>query len=290
MSSQPSPTAPDPTAGTPTSSPTAPGATSTAPGATSAAPVSIDLNSDLGENTPDRHVADDEAMLGIVTSANVACGFHAGDPAGIRRTLEQARDHGVVVGAHPGYRDYANFGRVAMDPDDATLQADVEYQIGALLGLATSAGVTVTYVKPHGALYNTIAEDSRQARVVAAAIRAIDPGLVYLGLAGSTGLGVAERAGLTTAAEAFADRAYLPDGSLMPRTQEGSVLHDPEAVAARMVRFVREGVITSADGTDVRVSADSVCVHGDSAGAVAMARAVRDALESDGIALQAFTG
>ncbi|MFD2757925.1 LamB/YcsF family protein [Gulosibacter faecalis] len=250
--------------------------------------ATIDLNSDLGENTPDRVVADDAEMLRIVTSANVACGFHAGNPVGIRATLAEAAAHGVTVGAHPGYRDYENFGRVAIDIDDATLQADVEYQLGALQGLAASVGVPVKYVKPHGALYNTIAKDAHQAKIVAAAIRAIDPSLVVLALAGGVSAEVSERAGLTVAREAFADRAYEADGSLMSRTKEGSVLHDPKLVAERMLGLVHDGVITAADGTQVRLQADSICVHGDSAGAIQMAASVRAELTAAGIELAPF--
>ncbi|WP_203138266.1 LamB/YcsF family protein [Microbacterium sp. JZ31] len=252
--------------------------------------TTIDLNSDLGENTPDRVVADDAAMLGIVSSANVACGFHAGSPEGIRKTLASAVAHGVTIGAHPGYRDYEGFGRKAMDVDSATLQAHVEYQLGALMGLAAAVGGAVRYVKPHGALYNTIARDERQARDVVAAIRAVDPSLVMLGLAGGVAIDVAERAGLATAAEAFADRAYTPGGELVSRTEPGSVLHDPELVAARMLRLAREGVIEAIDGSLVPVRAASICVHGDSAGAIEMARATRDLLEAEGIRIAPFAG
>ena len=252
--------------------------------------ASIDLNSDLGENVPDRVVSDDESMLGLVTSANVACGFHAGSPEGIRETLAGAVARGVVIGAHPGYRDYENFGRTKVDIDSATLQAHVEYQLGALMGLASAAGGDVAYVKPHGALYNTIARDERQARAVVAAIRAIDPDLVLLGLAGGVVLDVAEREGLQTAAEAFADRAYQPDGQLVSRTEAGSVLHDPAAVAERMVRLAGEGVIRAIDGTDVPVSAQSICVHGDSPGSVAMAAETRRMLQDAGITIAPFAG
>jgi len=252
--------------------------------------ASIDLNSDLGENTPDRIVGDDAAMLEIVTSANVACGFHAGSPEGIRSTLDAAVRNGVVIGAHPGYRDYENFGRTNVEIDSATLQAHVEYQLGALEGLARAAGGRVAYVKPHGALYNTIARDERQAADVVAAIKAIDPSLVLLGLAGGVVLEVASRAGLAVAAEAFADRAYQPDGQLVSRTQEGAVLHDATAVAERMVRFAETGVIRAIDGTDVRVDAQSICVHGDSAGAIAMATETRRMLQEAGITIAPFAG
>jgi len=250
----------------------------------------IDLNSDLGENVADRIVSDDSAMLEIVTSANVSCGFHAGSPEGIRDTLAAAVQGGVVIGAHPGYRDYANFGRTAVEIDSATLQAHVEYQLGALIGLASAVGGKVSYVKPHGALYNTIARDERQSADVVAAIKAIDPNLVLLGLAGGVVLDVASRAGLAVASEAFADRAYLPDGQLVSRTQEGAVLHDPAAVAERMVRLASDGVIRAIDGTDVRVDAQSICVHGDSPGSVAMAAETKRMLEAAGITIAPFAG
>lgn len=252
--------------------------------------TSIDLNSDLGENVPDRIVSDDESMLRLVTSANVSCGFHAGSPEGIRDTLAAAVQGGVVIGAHPGYRDYENFGRTAVDIDSSTLQAHVEYQLGALLGLAAAVGGRVSYVKPHGALYNTIARDRRQAADVVAAVRAIDPRLVLLGLSGGVVLDVAEKAGLAVAAEAFADRAYQPDGQLVSRTEEGAVLHDPVAVAERMVRLAAEGVIRAVDGTDVPVAAQSICVHGDSPGSVAMAAETRRLLEDAGITIAPFAG
>lgn len=248
----------------------------------------IDLNSDLGENVADRIVSDDAAMLEIVTSANVSCGFHAGSPEGIRETLAAAVQRGVVIGAHPGYRDYENFGRTNVEIDSPTLQAHVEYQLGALIGLASAVGGTVAYVKPHGALYNTIARDERQSADVVAAIKAIDPNLVLLGLAGGVVLDVAVKAGLAVAAEAFADRAYQPDGQLVSRTQEGAVLHDPAAVAERMVRLADEGVIRAIDGTDVRVDAQSICVHGDSPGSVAMAAETKRMLEAAGITIAPF--
>lgn len=248
----------------------------------------IDLNSDLGENSPDRVVADDASMLAIVSSANVCAGSHAGTPEGIRQTLVDARDRGVVVGVHPGYRDYENFGRVPMDIDDRTLQADIEYQVGALLGLAASVGVAVRYVKSHGALYNTIACDAHQAKVVAQAIRAVDPSLAFLALAGGISAQVAEDVGLTVAREAFADRAYEPTGHLVSRSVEGAVLHDPKLVAERMVSLVQDHTITAIDGSTVTVEADSICVHGDSAGAVQMAAAVRQTLLDNNVTIASF--
>ena len=198
----------------------------------------IDLNSDLGESLGAWRMGDDEAMLGIVTSANVACGFHAGDAAGILRTLRAAAERGVSVGAHVAYPDLAGFGRRNMDVASADLRADVIYQIGALQGLARVAGTQVRYVKPHGALYNTIAHDERQAADVIEAIRAIDPGLALVALAGSPLVGWAQAAGLRVVAEAFADRAYTPQGTLVSRRQSGAVLHDAHAApgAARRGR------------------------------------------------------
>ena len=250
--------------------------------------MNIDLNSDLGESLGAWRMGDDAAMLSLVSSANVACGFHAGDPAGILRTLRQARERGVVIGAHVAYRDLVGFGRRNMDVESADLRADVIYQIGALQGLAKVAGTRVRYVKPHGALYNTIAHDERQARDVIAAIREIDASLVLVALAGSPLLGWARDAGLRAVAEAFADRAYTPKGTLVSRREPGAVLHDAEEVAARMLRLASEGVVTAIDGSTVRIEAESVCVHGDSPGAVEMARRVRALLEQSGVAIRSF--
>jgi len=250
--------------------------------------MNIDLNSDLGESLGVWRMGDDAAMLSLVSSANVACGFHAGDPAGILRTLRQAKERGVAVGAHVAYRDLVGFGRRNMDVESADLRADVIYQIGALQGLAAAAGTTVRYVKPHGALYNTIAHDERQARDVIAAIREIDPGLCLVALAGSPLLGWARGEGLRAVAEAFADRAYTPQGTLVSRREPGAVLHDAGEVAERMLRLAADGVLTAIDGSTVRIEADSLCVHGDSPGAVQMAREVRAMLERSGVRVQSF--
>lgn len=250
----------------------------------------IDLNSDLGESLGAWRMGDDAAMLSIVSSANVACGFHAGDAAGILRTLRAAAERGVAVGAHVAYPDLAGFGRRNMDVASEDLQADVVYQIGALQGLARVAGTRVRYVKPHGALYNTIAHDRRQADDVIAAICAVDPTLVLVALAGAPLVGWAREAGLTVVAEAFADRAYTPQGTLVSRREKGAVLHDPALVAARMLRLAQAGVLQAIDGSEVHVQADSICVHGDSPGAVAIARQVRQVLEQAGVAVRAFAG
>jgi UPF0271 protein len=248
----------------------------------------IDLNSDLGEGFGRWTLGDDSEMLGIVTSANIACGFHAGDPLVIRTTVLGARDAGVAIGAHVGYRDLAGFGRRNLDVSSAELVSDVVYQIGALQGIARAAGTTVTYVKPHGALYNTIVHDARQAQDVVTAIREIDPTLAVLGLPNSEVLRAADAAGLRTVTEAFADRAYTPEGTLVSRREAGSVLHDAEEVAARMVQLATERTLTAIDGSTIQVTADSICVHGDSPGATEMARQVRLALTAAGIDLTAF--
>lgn len=248
----------------------------------------MDINSDLGESFGAWRMGDDAAMLGIVTSANVACGFHAGDPAGILQTLRKAAEHGVAVGAHVAYPDLVGFGRRNMDPTSAELVADVIYQIGALQGLAAAAGTRVRYVKPHGALYNTIAHDERQAADVITAVLAVDPALTLVALAGSPLVQWGRARGLRVVSEAFADRAYNEDGSLVSRRAPGAVLHDADLIAERMLRLVQTGEITGITGRTVRLQADSICVHGDSPGAVEMARRLRERLTAEGVALRAF--
>lgn len=251
---------------------------------------SIDINSDLGESFGAWSMGDDDAMLDIVTSANVACGFHAGDPAGILRTLKAAAARQVSIGAHVSYPDKVGFGRRNMDVASDELTADVIYQIGALQGLAQAAGTRVSYVKPHGALYNTIAHDRRQGLAVIAAIRAVDPGLVLVALAGSSLIELAREEGLTCVAEAFADRAYMPEGTLVSRREPGAVLHDPQLIGQRMLRLVEEGTLEAIDGSITRIQADSICVHGDSPAAVAMARELRRVLEQANMQLRPFAG
>lgn len=250
--------------------------------------AAIDLNSDLGESYSAWTMGDDAAMLSIVSSANVACGFHAGDPTGILKTVKAAVDKGVVIGAHVSYPDRAGFGRRDMDVASADLVADVIYQIGALKGIATAAGATVRYVKPHGALYNRIATDARQGKDVIEAILKIDPTLILMGLAGAPLLSLAREAGLSVVAEAFADRAYTPQGHLVSRREAGAVLHDADLIAERMLRLAREGTLEAIDGSIVRVDAQSICVHGDNPEAVAIARRLRQVFEKEGIAVQSF--
>jgi 5-oxoprolinase (ATP-hydrolysing) subunit A len=243
----------------------------------------IDLNSDLGESFGAWTLGDDAAMLDLVTSANVAGGFHAGDPATLLRTCRDAATRDVRIGAQVGYRDLAGFGRRFIDVSADDLTADVIYQIGALDGLAQVSGSAVAYVKPHGALYNAIVNHREQARAVVAAIVAYDPTLPVLGLPGSVFLAEAEDAGLRTVTEAFADRGYLPSGELVPRTRPGAVLSDPDVVAARVLRMVEDGEVEAVDGSIVATRPDSICVHGDSPDAVAMAVAIRDRLAAAGV-------
>ncbi|GAB2485375.1 5-oxoprolinase subunit PxpA [Comamonas humi] len=249
--------------------------------------TTIDLNSDLGESLGAWSMGDDAAMLSIVSSANVACGFHAGDPVVMLATLREAQAHGVTVGAHVSYRDLVGFGRRPMDVPHAELVGDVIYQIGALQAMARVAGSEVRYVKPHGALYNTIAQDERQAKSVIEAVKAVGD-LALVVLAGSPLVQWARGAGLRVVEEAFADRGYTPQGTLVSRREPGAVLHDPALVAQRMLQLATEGTVQAVDGSTVRVQADSICVHGDSPGAVDMARAVRQRLEASGVAIRSF--
>ncbi len=252
--------------------------------------VSVDLNSDMGESYGRWVLGDDRALLNTVSSANIACGFHAGDPTVMLRTVAGAAQNGVCIGAHVAYHDLAGFGRRFVDEQPDELTADIIYQIGALQGMACAVGAKVSYVKPHGALYNRIATDERHARAVVDAIKAIDGRLGLLTLPGSVVGDIAQREGLRVYREAFADRAYLPDGHLVPRTRPGAVITDVDAVTDRVLRMVTEGRVQAIDGSTVTVHADSVCVHGDSQGAVAMAAAIKARLQSQGVSVASFIG
>ncbi|HEY8371508.1 MAG TPA: 5-oxoprolinase subunit PxpA [Pseudonocardiaceae bacterium] len=247
----------------------------------------LDLNSDLGEGFGVWGLGDDEALLDVVTSANVACGFHAGDPSIMRRTCTAAAKRGVAVGAQVSYRDLAGFGRRFVDVEPQVLADEVLYQIGALDACARAAGTRVAYVKPHGALYNAVVHHTEQARAVVEGVRAFGP-LPVLGLPGSRLLAEAEAAGLPAVPEAFADRGYAPDGTLVPRGRPGALLTDTAAVVERAVRLAEEGRIVAVDGTVLESPARSLCLHGDTPGAVQHARAVRAALEGAGVRLRSF--
>ncbi|PWI41768.1 5-oxoprolinase subunit PxpA [Streptomyces sp. ICBB 8177] len=248
----------------------------------------IDLNADLGEGFGRWTLTDDERLLTVVTSANVACGFHAGDPRTMRRVCELAAARGVRIGAQVSYRDLAGFGRRAMDVPPDELAAEVAYQIGALEVFARAAGSAVSYVKPHGALYNRAVHDEEQAEAVVAGVRLAGGALPVLGLPGSRLHAAAERAGLPVVAEAFADRAYTRDGALAPRTWPDAVVIDPDAVVRRSVRLATRQEVTSVDGGTVAVEARSLCLHGDTPGAVGLVRRVRAGLEAAGVPVAAF--
>jgi 5-oxoprolinase (ATP-hydrolysing) subunit A len=250
--------------------------------------VTVDLNADLGESFGVWRLGDDDAMLDVVTSANVACGFHAGDAATLARTCRAAAQRGVRIGAQVSYRDLAGFGRRFIDATAEDLTADVIYQIGALQALAHAAGSTVSYVKPHGALYNTIVTNRDQAHAVAEAVHAVDPDLPVLGLSGSAFFAAADELGLRTVPEAFADRAYRSDGQLVSRRLPNAVLHDTAEIADRVASMVIAGRVAAADGSTIPITVESVCVHGDSPGAVRIAHAVRDRLVGDGVELKSF--
>ena len=245
--------------------------------------MSIDINCDMGESFgPWKMGADDEVMPNI-TSANVACGAHAGDPRVMRRTVRAAKQHGVSVGAHPGYADLQGFGRREMQVDPAEIEDTLLAQIGALAAIARAEGVPLRHVKAHGALYNQAARDRRLADAIAAAIKAFDPSLIMFGLPKSAMVDAGVAAGLRVAGEGFADRAYEPDGSLTPRSRPGAVIHDPAVVVERAVRMIRDGVVLTPAGREIPLKIDTLCVHGDTPGASELVKQIRAGLDAAGI-------
>ena len=251
--------------------------------------TNIDLNSDLGEGFGQWKLGDDDALLAVVTSANVACGFHASDASIMRHVCDRAVESHVSIGAQVGYRDLPGFGRRFIDIEPYALTQDVIYQVGALDAFARVAGSRVQYVKPHGALYNAIVAHEEQAAAVVQAVVDYDRTLPVMGLPGSVWLRLAAEAGLTVVREAFADRAYTPEGTLVSRRQPGAVLHGPEEIARRCVAMATGGTVTDVEGGSLTLSAESICVHGDTAGAVEIARQVRTALTDAGVTLAPFT-
>ncbi len=247
--------------------------------------MSIDLNCDMGEG-----MDSDARIMPLVTSVNVACGFHASDPATIRRTVRLAREHGVAVGAHPSYADREGFGRRMLDVTPEQVKDEVTYQVGAVWAFCRSEGIRLTHVKPHGALYNAAALDLALARAICEAVRAIDPLLVLVCLARSPMAELTRKLGLACAEEAFADRAYTSAGTLVPRSSPGAVIRDPGEVADRVVRMVREKRVVAVDGTAVAVDAQTICVHGDTRGAEDLAAAIRRRLEAERIEVRPFAG
>lgn len=248
----------------------------------------VDLNSDLGEGYGQWALGDDEALLGVVTSANVACGFHAGDASTMRRVCDQAVEMGVAIGAQVAYNDLAGFGRRFIDIAPRELTDDIVYQIGALDGFARAAGSRVRYVKPHGALYNAIVHHEDQAEAVVAAVLHYDRNLPVMGLPGSAWLRLAEKAGLTIVHEAFADRAYTPEGTLVSRREPGAVLRDAEEITRRCVAMAHGEPVADVEGNPLTLRPESICVHGDTEGAVEIARAVRAGLEQADVAVAPF--
>ncbi len=241
----------------------------------------VDFNSDIGESFGSYKMGLDEEVIGCISSANIACGFHAGDPGWMRHTVRLAEKNGVGIGAHPAFPDLRGFGRRNMVVDPQEARDDVVYQIGALT--AFTKGKRLQHVKPHGAMYNMAVKDEVLARAICAAILEVDQRLILLALSGSRWVEIAEEMGLRVAREVFADRALMPDGTLAPRSEPGAVLHDTDQIAERTLRMVTEGTVEAVDGSEVEVVADSICLHGDTPGAVAMARAVRDTLEGAGV-------
>ncbi|XVX18949.1 LamB/YcsF family protein [Actinomycetota bacterium] len=250
--------------------------------------MAIDLNADLGESFGMWSLGDDAAMLEVVTSANVACGFHAGDALTLEQTCASAAAKGVVIGAQVSYNDLAGFGRRFIDAHPDELRADIVYQIGALEGMCRMAGTRVSYVKPHGALYNAVVDHEPQAAAVASAVAAYDSTLPVLGLPGSALLRHAAALGLRTVTEAFADRGYRPDGTLVPRREPGAIVSDAAEVAERVLEIAETKRVRAIDGTEIEVDVETICLHGDTPGAVGLARAVRSRLTGAGLDLAPF--
>jgi 5-oxoprolinase (ATP-hydrolysing) subunit A len=245
--------------------------------------MQIDLNCDMGENFALYHMGDDERIMPWISSANIACGFHAGDPMVMDRTVALASRHQVAVGAHPGYPDLLGFGRRQLSAFPGEIQNYIVYQMGALAAFAKVHGVRMQHVKPHGALYNLAARDERTAQEVIAAVRCFDPELVLVTLSGSLCAEMAMAAGLRVAREAFPDRAYQADGQLAPRGLPGAVINDPEAVRTRVVKLLTSGLLTSIDGLELTLQADTLCIHGDTPGAWKLARVIRETLTASGV-------
>ena len=247
--------------------------------------VKIDLNCDLGESFGAYTIGMDDKVIPLISSCNIACGYHASDPLVMKKTVEMAAKAGIGIGAHPGFPDLMGFGRRNMNISPAEASAYVTYQLGALYAFARSAGVKLQHVKPHGALYNMAGKNYDLALAIAKAVQSFDPSLILMGLAGSQSVKAAQDIGLPVANEVFADRAYMPDGSLMPRTMEGAVIHDERLAISRVVRMVMEHKVTACDGTDIEIIPDSVCVHGDNVKALAFVTEIRKALEAEGVTI-----
>lgn len=250
----------------------------------------VDLNADVGESCGAWSLGQDPALMRSITSASVACGFHAGDPGVMRATVALALEHGVAVGAHPGFPDLAGFGRRELQVSPRDVEDFVVYQVGALAGIAAAQGVRLQHVKPHGALFNMAVRDAALADAIARAVAMIDTSMILFGLPGSELVAAGTRAGLRTACEVFADRAYRSDGTLVPRQEEGAVIHDAAAVEQRVIGMVRDQAVQALDGTRVPLTVDTICVHGDTPGAAELAARIRASLEKAGVEVKALRG
>lgn len=245
----------------------------------------VDLNADLGESFGAYTIGMDSEVLRYITSANIACGFHAGDPVVMEKTIALAKEHGTAPGAHPGYPDLIGFGRRNMKISPAEAKAYIKYQVGALLAFTKAAGLQLQHVKPHGAFYNNAAVDEKLAMAICEGIYEVDPGLIMLGLAGSEHIKAAKAVGLKAASEVFADRGYMEDGTLVPRSMPGAMIHDRELAIARTVRMVKEGVVETVTGKIIPIRADSICVHGDNPDAIGFVKEIRETLEREGVSV-----
>ncbi|WP_435231076.1 LamB/YcsF family protein [Pseudopelagicola sp. nBUS_20] len=250
--------------------------------------TTIDLNSDLGEGFGPWGMGDDAQMLSIVTSANIACGGHASDPETMYSTLKLARDNGVNVGAHPGFNDHLGFGRRVIPMSPSEISRMCAAQIGALIGMAAQVDIPITYVKPHGALGNLAARDRKVADAIVTAVQRIDPKLAVLAISGTQSEHAARAVGLPVFSEIFADRGYLSSGQLVPRDQDGAMIHDAAVAAERLIEFLDSGLMPVVDGNPIKLAAQSICVHGDSPGAVRMTREIRERLTAHGVEILSF--
>jgi UPF0271 protein len=251
---------------------------------------SVDLNSDLGESYGAYRIGQDDLVMDYITSANIACGFHSGDPNVIKQTVAKAVEKNVSLGAHPGFQDLIGFGRRPMQIDADELYNLIVYQVGAVQSFAQIKKQKLNHVKPHGALYNMAAKDEEMAAAIAEAVYDIDPDLVLYGLSGSELILAGKKVGLRVAEEVFADRTYQPDGTLTSRTESNALIHDPEEAVDRVIRMVRDGKVEAVDGSDIQISADTICIHGDNALSLEFAKKLRMGLANNGIPIQRVGG
>ncbi len=245
----------------------------------------VDLNADLGESFGAYTIGMDSEVLRFISSANVACGFHAGDPLVMEKTVALACERGTAVGAHPGYPDLMGFGRRNLNIKPAEAKAYIKYQVGALLAFTKAQGIRLQHVKPHGAFYNMAAVNDALATAICEGIKEVDPELIVLGLAGSAHIRAAKAVGLKVASEVFADRAYMEDGTLVPRTMPGAMVHDKALAISRIIRMVKEGCVEAITGKVIPIQADSICVHGDNPDAIGFVKEIRETLEAEGVSI-----